>query len=393
MKHLQKKNWSSVAVILSCLLILFVGFFLILFGHDKPFSEQENRSLRGRPRLSAKAFLTGELADAADGYFCDQFPARDAMIGLRGAFEILLGRGENNGILLGKGGCLARRRGSVLLSNGSTVSGSDGVDPAQISSACEGIRRAAASLGERFTVMLTGRNADVMSSAFAYPNEFGAALEAQLRQELDGVRTVETVSLLRERFASGEDVWFRTDHHWTARGAYLAYCELMRSWGREREILPGERFERRRVSDSFRGSLWSAGGMKWVKPDSVELWLTGNEASYEVTADGRPAALYDLSRTKEKDCYSVFLGGVHDVITLRRAGEERPTLLLLKDSFANSLAPFLAEHFDLVLLNLSSPSRDFTDLTRLAEEWEADEILLVYTFENLLSADKLPRLR
>ena len=82
------------------------------------------------------------------------------------------------------------------------------------------------------------------------------------------------------------------------------------------------------------------------------------------------------------------------MVTVRLAsGEPRPTLLLLKDSFANSLAPFLAQHFDLVLLNLSSTRTDFTDLSKAAEHYDADRVLLVYTLGNLITADRLQRLR
>ena len=36
----------------------------------------------------------------------------------------------------------------------------------------------------------------------------------------------------------------------------------------------------------------------------------------------------------------------------RKDGVERPKMLIYKDSFANSLAPFLALHFDLVIVNM-----------------------------------------
>ena len=74
------------------------------------------------------------------------------------------------------------------------------------------------------------------------------------------------------------------------------------------------------------------------------------------------------------------------------ATSPRPKLLILKDSFANALAPFLAQHFDLVLLNLSSTKQNFTNLSHLADLYQPDRVLLVYTIENLITADKLERL-
>ena len=93
-----------------------------------------------------------------------------------------------------------------------------------------------------------------------------------------------------------------------------------------------------------------------------------------------------------KDKFSVFLDGTHDVVTVEKTGEDRPTLVLFKDSFANNLAPFLAQHFDLVLLNLSS-RRDYTNVSEICKEYEADYALIVYTLENMITADRLAKLR
>lgn len=135
--------------------------------------------------------------------------------------------------------------------------------------------------------------------------------------------------------------------------------------------------------------------MHWVAPDRVEIWYRGNEADFAVTADGKALdGFYSLSRLSGIDHYALFLDGTHDVVTVRNTtGDARPTLLILRDSFASSMAPFLAQHYDLVLLNLSSTRRDFTDLSALADTYQADAVLLVYSVENLITANKLPRLR
>ena len=90
----------------------------------------------------------------------------------------------------------------------------------------------------------------------------------------------------------------------------------------------------------------------------------------------------------------MFLDGTHDVVTVtKKTAQARPRLLLIKDSFANSMAPFLAQHFDLVLLNLSSARTDFTDVTALAQEYDADVVMLVYTVENMVTANKAANLK
>ncbi len=379
-------------------------FLFIVFGlsvlfwvlPDRSFSEQENRGLQTAPSFSLENLVSGRFLREVNSYFSDQFPGRDLWVGLKGAVETASGKGENNGILYGASGQLARRRFSMKTVDGERAVASDAYDPIHVQMACEGINRAQEKLEVPFFVMLTGRNVDVVGDSFDYPKDMSDALQAEIARSLSPeVQTVETVPLLRERAEAGEPVYYKTDHHWTTPGAYYAYVETMKSLGRSDEVLPKQAFEQRTVSTSFYGSLWSAAGMKWVGPDSVEFWLRGNEDDFSVVIDGKAASgLYEEKWLSEKDHYSAFLDGTHDVVTItRKDGEPRERLLILKDSFANSLAPFLAQHFDLVLLNLSSTRRDFTNVTALAEAYEADSVLLVYTIENLLTADKLCRLK
>jgi len=125
----------------------------------------------------------------------------------------------------------------------------------------------------------------------------------------------------------------------------------------------------------------------------MDFWLLGNEDSFAVTADGKMLeGMYSTAYLAQKDQYSAFLDGTHDIVTVKKKdGTARPTLLLFKDSFANSLAPFLAQHFDLVLLNLSSARTDFSDTQALVKQYKADRVLLVYTLENVVGATKLQK--
>ena len=388
----QKLHIVTVCVFVAFLLVFSVGFWIL---PDRSFSAQENRSLRTFPRFTWERLFDGSFSEEINEYFADQFPVRDEFVGLKGMAENALLKGENNGILLGKNGQLAQRLFDVHCADGRVIADCDGFDADNVRAAGEGLTRVSQSLDVPFSVFLTGRTIDVAASAFSYPREGSDALLEAMRASIgDGVDYVQTVPELRERYDAGESVYYRTDHHWTTLGAYYAYAELMRSFSMESEILPMEAFSRQTLSDAFYGTAWSAGGMKQVSPDALEIWLLGNEAEFTVTADGRALeGFYSYSYLEKKDKYSVFLDGTHDVVTITKEGEDRPTLLLLKDSFANSLAPFLAQHFDLVLLNLSSTRNDYTNLSERVAEYGADRALIVYTLENVITADKLSRLR
>lgn len=392
----MKAKANLVTVIL--FLTLIFGFSIaFLLTPDRAFSEQENRSLRTLPRFSLDSLCNGSFGDDMNDYYADQFPLRDYLVGWKGLAELGLGKGENNGILLGKGGQLAKRTFDIKTADGREITVSlDAFDPTLIDAATAGINRTAANLDVPLTVFLTGRTVDVAASAFSYPTEQSDALFARIYGGIDpSVQAINSVPMLRACYDRGEYVYYKTDHHWTTLGAYYGYVEMMKAWGMQNEILPIGHFDRQTVSERFYGTAWSAGGMKFVRPDSVEIWYAGNESDFCVIADGEELAggLYNLDYLSKKDHYSTFLDGTHDVVTVtKRGGEERPTLLILKDSFANAAAPFLAQHFNLVLLNLSSTRNDYTNATELARKYGADRVLILYTVENLVTANKLGRL-
>ncbi|MBQ8431823.1 MAG: hypothetical protein IJX28_02960 [Clostridia bacterium] len=388
----RKTQIVTVALFVIFLFGFALGFLLL---PDQGFSQQENRSLRTLPKFTWEKLSTGRYAEEINDYFADQFPLRDWLVGMKGCTEIALGKGENNGVILGEDGQLLTRLYDMLVSDGSVRSESDAYDPATVDAGVQGIVRADAALEIPFAVLLTGRTLDVAAASSRYPVAESDALLAQVREGLAAgdVNYVETVPMFRQKYEDGEYVYYKTDHHWTTLGAYYAYVEVMWAYGMEEQILPMDAFERQTVATDFYGTAWSAGGMKFVSPDTMELWLLGNEDSFTVTADGVALeGFYSTSYLATKDKFSTFLDGTHDVVTVERAGEDRPTLVIFKDSFANNLAPFLAQHFDLVLLNLSS-RRDYTNVSALCEEYEADYALIVYTLENMLTADRLAKLR
>ena len=392
MKHRQ-----SIALVVSFVLLLSIAAIAFWLVPDKPFSARENRALQTLPRFDTERLLSGDLSRAYNDYFADQFVARNLLLTLKGSLELLSGKGENNGILMGNGGQLAKRLFSTARANGDAAEDSDVIDTEHLKHAAVGINRATENLDIPFAVFLTGRTADVAASAFLYPTNGSDKMLATLRENVNrDVNYLDLVPTYRTRYESGEYVYYRTDHHWTTLGAYYAYCDILKAFGMENDIIPAENFAKETVSTNFWGTFAAKSGFHFVKPDSVELWLLGNEDDFLVTADGRTLedGFYNRAHLSGNDKYSVFLDGTHDVVTItKKDGENRPTLAIFKDSFANSVAPFLAQHFDLILYNLSSLRTDYTDVTAYTKACNADAALVLYTLGNVIETDKMNRLR
>ena len=388
----KRTDFYTVVLFLALIVGLSLSFWLL---PDNDFSPIENRGLQALPKCDTQSLLNGDFVSRVNDYFADQFPLRDGLVSLKARTELALGKHENDGILQGNDGQLARCLFDIRLADGQYLEDVDCFDAEHVQRSCDALTRVESTLDIPFRILLTGRTVDVCASSFDYPRDASDALLDAVREGLtESQSVVDTIPTLREQHDNGAYVYYKTDHHWTTRGAYFAYVALMESLGMEDAVIPESAFEKQTVSDDFYGTAWSAGGMRDVAPDEIEIWSLGNESEFSVVADGREiGGFYAWEYLSTKDQYSFFLDGTHDVVTVtKKDGESRPRLLILKDSFANAMVPFLAQHFDLVLLNLSSTRTDYTNLTARVADYDADCAVLIYTLENMITADRLSRL-
>ncbi len=362
------------------LIVLFAGFLAVLgvlfwILPDRDFSETENRSLLTRPKLAAGALLDGSYTQDFAEYMADQFPARDVWIRIKAASEAALGRMGNNGVLFGRDGTLAVR--------------SDAPDTENLVTNLRAAAAFASASGLPSALAVAGRTMDVLDGALpaVYGSECADALWKTIRAEADsaGLELIDLRTPLRERAQAGEYVYYRTDHHWTTLGAYWGTAQILAAFGREAR--PLDEYERECASDAFFGTTWSTAGAGWIPPDTLEFFRFAGDDKYLVTvADGAGRTFegfYDRSYLEKKDKYSAFLGGNHALVTVTKPGEERGTLLVIKDSFAHAAAPFLAREYDLVLVDARYYRLRIADLI---EEYGVDRVLFLVNADSLTSS-------
>lgn len=395
MKHQKITNIFTVVLFV---LPLALGLILFVVLPDSSFSEQENRPLQTFPKLSLTSLTEGKFGGQMNSYFADQFPARDALVGIKGVAELALGKGENNGVLLGKDGQLAVRWFDVLLDARTRVEDTDFYSKDLIDGQTDALNALAADLAAQnipLTLIVPPRTVDVVGAQTRYPTEttntFWQDLEAGLGSDVQYLDLTET---FRSAYESGEYVYYRTDHHWTTKGAYMAYQGLMKKWGREQDVVSMS--EDVETVQDFYGTTWSRAGFKFVAPDQIEIWHYEGENDYTVTNPQTGESFegfYNREYLAKKDKYSVFLDGTHPILTVtKNTTEQRKTLLVLKDSFFNSMVPFLAEHYDLVVMDLSQGLRG-TSLCDLIEQYGCDGVLIVYNAENIMISNSLSTLQ
>ena len=201
------------------------------------------------------------------------------------------------------------------------------------------------------------------------------------------LETVDISSVLAAH--AGEYIFYRTDHHWTSLGAYYAANALRSSWGLpeiDQATLTPEA-----VSDSFCGTLYSSSGFFWIAPDKMETLIAAPESSsvtrYETNGTEQTLPLYNYDKLTVKDKYTFFLGGNIPCAVVDTGTENAPSLLILRDSYADSLVPFMTDAFsEIHLIDL----RYYTGSVReyIAEN-AVDRVLLLYSTDNFCSDSSL----
>jgi len=382
----QKTNLITV---ISFCLVLFVLSALFVLMPDRDFSQQENRALQEMPALTAENFFSGAFAKDINVYFADQFPFRDGLVKIKSASELAFVKLENNGVLY-HSDQLAVKDFRAYKSRLHIAEDTDRIFLETVQAQLELYDEFASKLSVPLVTVLPPRTIDVADDVFIYNRPDGDAVFDLMNECLsDKCGYIDMLSILRALYQDGEYVIYRTDHHWTTLGAYRAYCEVMKQLNRESAIIPIESFEIKQVRD-FSGTTAARANFPIYQKDVLELWHLPDDQAYSVIADEKDlGGFYSLSYLDSSDKYSVFLDGTHNTTHITKQGETRETLLIAKDSFANSLIPFLAREFDIVAVNLHTN----TNVSALAEQYSAAAVLVVYNTENIITTPDLGNIK
>ncbi len=362
---MRKKN-DIVTVALFLAVLFLVPLYWLLFPR-RTFSETERRYLAEPPGLTAAAFRDWTFDDAVETYLADQLPARDALVGFNAYTVLLSGRQVSEDVWMDREGHLVEAPMDAA--------------PDQIRKRLNRI----AALGEK-----TGLPVYVMavpSAGYVRRDRLPRALgrlyrDGDFLQIISDAPGVVPVSLEGTFLQEGQSWYYRTDHHWTGEGAYAAYRLFMAAAGHE--ALPYEAFAHR-TAPGYVGSTRSRSALWLAKPDVLTIDEPLNTPVTVTFSDreGPFDSLFFFDHLKEYDWYPLFLDGNHPVTVAenRNAAADAPTLLLVKDSFGNTLAPLLIASYKKVVL--VDPRYYRGSVADLCREHRADEILFCYSLERI----------
>ncbi len=310
------------------LIFLFFGLCIanvLICGDD--FSENENRYLAKFPDVSLKSLADGNFMKDFDSYACDRFIFRDFFVSFKAGLERISLKKENNGVYFGKDGYLI----PVFNKN-------EEITDKNINA----IKKLCETEKFRTTLCVVPTAFEVKKDklpVFAYNNDEKKTLDkinnAFKEEKIEVVKPLNLLSLYKDEY-----IYYKTDHHQTAKGGYLMYRCLSEALGYT--PFNENAFNIKTVSKSFYGTSWSKAMTDGFGPDEIQVYE--HKQKKKITID--KGSLYDYSKLKTKDKYAFFLGGNNGLVKIKSSVGNGKKLAIIKDSYANNIVPFLVNHFE-----------------------------------------------
>lgn len=231
------------------------------------------------------------------------------------------------------------------------------------------------------------------------PNSFGVNFDESVQKNMNAsnqgdainyiykrldssIKSVETYKILRDN--NSEYLYFNTDHHWTARGAYYAY----KSFCNKKGITPHSlsQFEQKKFS-GFVGSFYAYSKQSKAigsNPDTVEAFVPmgtneetitpkkGKSYTYKIISDG--------NKLGKSNKYLTFIGGDQPLIKIKNPKiNDGSACVVIKESYGNAFVPFLVDHYQYVYV---VDYRYYSgDATKLAQKHSNTDLIFLNNTE------------
>ena len=367
MKKDRQRKVQEKLVGIIFILTLFLFLIINVIVPDREKSVQENRMLATKPKFRLSSLISGDYDEKFEAYMDDQFVGRDMWRKLKVTVDRIGGSRLEDGVYIG--------------TNGQLLEQIEVADENHLAANIKAIKSFSESQSKiPVRMMLVPDAANVLNHSLpslAKPED-QTQMFSMVRKDLgDSVEWIDVSTELNKH--KTEKIYYKTDHHWTTLGAFYAFQAAAPSLGIEGDL--SGKYVSYAVSDSFNGMLASKSGVNLGEKEQIDIYVPTEEDTdliVDYVDEGkRSTSLYDSSKLKEKDQYTVFLGGNSSLLDIRTVSTSTKRLLLVKDSFANSFIPFLTPYYrEIVVVDPRYYSGTINDLM---DSYRISEVLFLYS--------------
>lgn len=387
---MKRNNWQSR--IRPVKLVIFFGVlaalcFIGIFLPRPDESEIEKRKLTEFPRFTWGSFWDGSWFSGIDTWYADTYPLREVLIAGNKAVQSLYGirtdvivGGENqgedipnidesNGELPTLPQDNPEQKTDEPLPDGNVSADGEMISGIFVSdNVGYGLYYFVQKNADWYAAILNEMDKRLEGRAQLYsliaPINGGVLLSDARQRELnvsnqresiryiysrmaEDIKTVEVFDTLRAHV--DEYIYFHTDHHWTALGAYYAYTQYAAAAGLTPHTL--EQFEKVEYPN-FLGTYYSVSGITSLgaNPDTVIAYKPMGTNKMKMTmADGVTYDWFvvnDVTSYGSSMKYGTFAGGDQPYNVVENPEiTDGSACLVIKDSYGNALIPYLVDHY------------------------------------------------
>ena len=415
-RRLRRRTEVLTVGIITAFILCFSVWCLV--APKQTFSENENRALASWPVYSFDTLKDGSYMSGIQTYLSDHFPLRDPFMTLKTKYEMLTGREEINDIYLAKDGYYIeayktpKQQKKIItqfqkLQDAITTNAKQNVRVMLVPTAIStynaklpgsapdrGVLRQVDTMNEIYAALPNMQKVDAWSALQAAAAEEDtdhtrASGNADDAQPVAGTNNAGSAASMAGAGASGSGsastagLYYHTDHHWTTHGAYVGYQAYCGAAGIE--PIPEADFQQTCVTTDFHGTIFSKLHDSTVPGDAITLYENpANQLTVSYPDTGEVTdTLYNRDYLAQKDKYSMFLNNLHPLveITNARADSDRQ-LVLIKDSYANSMVPFLVNHYQKIYVFDTRYYR-FGPSSFINEHPDVTDVLLLYNMNTI----------
>lgn len=369
---------SNIVFSLSFLIVILFFFFYNVFVEDKTFSYNENRELTQQPKLSVETLLNGSYMKDVEVYVNDQIAFRDMFVKLSTNVKLMLGQNEVNNVYICEDYLIEKFEKSKL-------------DDKLLEQNLRYIEEFMTKYDNSY-ISIIPTSTEILGYKLSRYTE-NINQKETIERIVQGKNNIDIYSKLFEH--NREDIYYRTDHHWTSLGAYYAYVSICKKLGLSTIDL--EDFNVEVIDNEFSGTIQSKVNLDFGYDTLYKYTVKGLQPKYKRVVDENfkevSNTLYDESKLETKEKYAVYIGGNSAITRIysENIKEDKGRLLLIKDSYSHSLVPFLTNHYsEIVLIDLRYFNMSLNQF--LQEENEFNDILLIWNLANFVENRTLIKL-
>lgn len=369
MKHSSTYHLNRFRTAVIVMVLLFALSLSSLIVKDRTYSDNENRYLAQRPALTLSSVMSGKYMSDMEQYLSDQFFGRDVLVQARATLDLAEGKREINDVYVGDDHFLFEKP---------SVYEKDVVDRTV-----------------RTMNALSTRHQSLRAFAAIAPNAtellpdylpIGAPTQPQEEQiqsaysALSGITPIDLCTPLKAE-KDPASLYYRTDHHWTAAAADIAFRQIAASMNLDTSLCGCRTLA---VTNDFQGTMASSSGI-FKASDAISVTVPQPMPTVVVSVQGeeeKRSSVFDVSQLSGHSKYDVFFGGNFPLIQIDTSSASDRVLLVIKDSYANCVVPMLLPYYRTILM--VDPRYYTGDIDETIDQESVTDLLWLYNCNTFL---------